>query len=88
MNINGLKITIIMVVCQEYHSARLIELTNGIVDVTIPFTKELLDLIILVLKLNTNFCNNLLKGGMFKFTNISEALLYLGQFINLLKPLL
>ena len=46
-----------------------------IVDVTIPFTNELSDSIILVLKLNTNFSNNSLKDGMFKFTNISEALL-------------
>ena len=52
-----------------------IELNNGIVDVTIPFTNELSDLIILVLKLNTNFRNNSLKDGMIKFTNISEALL-------------
>ena len=51
-----------------------IELSNGIVDVTIPFTNELSDSIILVLKLNTNVCNNLLKYVMFKFTNISEAL--------------
>ena len=32
-----------------------IELNNGIVDVTIPFTNELSHFIILVLKLNTNF---------------------------------
>ena len=52
-----------------------IELNNGIVDVTIPFTNELSDSIILVLKLNTNFRNNSLKDVMIKFTNISEALL-------------
>ena len=45
-------------------------------------------LIILVLKLNTNFCNNSLEDGMFKFTNISEELLYLGKFSNLLRSLL
>ena len=65
-----------------------IELNNGIVDVTIPFTNELSDSIILVLKLNTNFRNNSLKDGMFKFTNISEELLYLGKFSNLLRALL
>ena len=66
-----------------------IELNNSIVDVTKPFTNELSDSIILVLKLlNTNFRNNSLKDGMFKFTNISEALLYLGKFSNLLRPLL
>ena len=77
--------------CQEYHSTMQahIELSNGTVDVTIPFTNELLDSIILiVLKLSTNFRNNSLKDGMFKFTNISEALLYLGKFSNLLRPLL
>ena len=54
-----------------------IELNNGIVDVAIPFTEftELSDSIILVLKLNTNFRNNSLKDRMFRFTNISEALL-------------
>ena len=51
-----------------------IELNNDILDVTIPFTNELSDSIILVLKLNTNFRNNSLKDGMFNFTNISEAL--------------
>ena len=65
-----------------------IELNNDIVDVTIPFTNELSDSIILVLKLNTNFRNNSLKDEMFKFTNISEALLYFGKFSNLLRPLL
>ena len=41
----------------EYHSTGAhIELNNGILDVTIPF----INLIILVLTLNTNFCNNLL----------------------------
>ena len=64
------------------------ELNNGIVDVTILFTNELLDSIILVLKLNTNFRNKSLKDGMFKFTNISEALLYLEKLSNLLRPLI
>ena len=35
-----------------------IELNNGIVDVTMPFTNKLSDSIILVLKLNKNFRNN------------------------------
>ena len=64
------------------------ELNNGIVDVIIPFNNELLDSIILVLKLNTNFRNNSLKDGMFKFTNILAALLYLGKFSNLQRLLL
>ena len=38
-----------------------IKLNDGIVDVTIPFTNELSDSIILVLKLDTNFSNNSLK---------------------------
>ena len=65
-----------------------IELNNGIVDVTIQFIIELSDnsdSIILVLQLNTNLCNNLLKDGIFMFTNISDALLYLGKFSNLIK---
>ena len=74
-----------------------IELNNGIVDVTIPFSNELSDLIILVLKLNTKILrNNSLKDGMFRSTNISEALFILQQsvkfvfykFSNLLRPLL
>ena len=83
-------IIIIMGEYQEYHSTMQahIELNNDIVDVTIPFTNELSDSIILVLKLNTNFRNHSLKHGMFKFTNISEALLYFGKFSNLLRPLL
>ena len=64
------------------------ELNIGIVDVTISFTNELSDSIILILKLKTNFRKNSLKDGMFKLTNISEALLYLGKFSNLLRPLL
>ena len=68
----------------KYH----IELNSGIVDVTNTFTNELSDSIILVLKLVTNFRNNSLKDGMFKFTNVLEALLYLGMFSNLLRPLL
>ena len=48
-----------------------IELNNGIVDVTIPLTKELSDSIILVLKLDGNFRNKSLKDGIFKFTNNS-----------------
>ena len=77
------KITIIMGECQAH-----IELNDSIVDVTIPFTNELSDSIIFVLKLNANFRYNSLKDEMFKFTNISEALLYLGKFSNLLRPLL
>ena len=65
-----------------------IELNTSNVDVTIPFTNQLSDSIILVLKLNTSFRNNSLKDGMIKFTKISEVLLYLCQPNNLLRPLL
>ena len=82
------KLTIVMSVSRiSLHRAH-IELNNDIVDATIPSTNELSDSIILVLKLNTNFRNNALKDEIFKLTNISEALLYLGKFSNLLKPLL
>ena len=40
------------------------------------------------LKTKTDFRNGPPKDRMFKFTNISEALLYFGKFKNLLRPLL
>ena len=58
-------------------------LNNGVADLTIPFTKRLSEFIILLLKLNTNLRKSLPKDGMFKFTNISEVLLYLGKLSNL-----
>ena len=63
-------------------------LNNGTGDLTIPFTNELQESWILLLKLYTNFRNNSSKDGMFKLTNISEALLYSGRFNILLWPLL
>ena len=63
-------------------------LNNGVADLTIPFTIRLSEIIILLLKLNTNLSKSSPKDGMFKFTNISEALLYLGKLSNLLMPLL
>ena len=62
--------------------------SNGVADLTIPFTNRLSELIILLLKLNTNLRKSLPNDGMFKFTNISEALLYLGKLSNLLRALL
>ena len=63
-------------------------LNNGVADLTIPFTIRLSEIIILLLKLNTNLCKSSPKDGMFKFTNISEALLYLGKLSSLLRLLL
>ena len=63
-------------------------LNNGVADLTIPFTNMLSELIILLLKLNTNLRKSSPKDGMFKFTNISEAQLYLGKLSNFLGPLL
>ena len=65
-----------------------IELNNGFVDVAIPFTNELNSCQPQDIPLDTNFRNNSLKDGMFKFTSISEALIYLGKFRNPLRPLL
>ena len=54
-------------------------LINGVANLTIPFTNRLSEFIILLLKLNTNLLKSSPKDGMFKFTNISEALLYFGK---------
>ena len=69
-----------------YHAHIL--LNNGAADITIPFTNRLSESIILHLKLKTNLRKSLQKDRMFKFTNISEALLYLGNLSNLLRSLL
>ena len=58
------------------HQAHIL-LNNGVADLTIPFTNSLSEFIILLLKLNTNLRKSSPKDGMFKFTNISEALLCL-----------
>ena len=63
-------------------------LNNDVADLTISFTIKLSEFIILLLKLNTNLRKSSAKDGMFKFTNNSEALLYLGKISNLLRPLL
>ena len=68
------------------HQAHIL-LNNGGADLAIPFTIRLSKCIILLLKLNTNLRKSSPKDRMFKFTNISEALLYLGKFSNLLRPL-
>ena len=67
------------------HQAHIL-LNNGAADLAIPFTNQLSEFIILLLKLNTNLRKSSLKNGMFKFTNISEALLYLSKLSNLLRP--
>ena len=69
------------------HQAHIL-LNNGVVNLTIPFTNRLSEFIILLLKLNTNLHKSSPKDGMYKFTNISEALLYLGKLSNPLRPLL
>ena len=64
-------------------------LKDGVADLTIPFTNGLSEFIILLLKLNTNLRKSSPKDGMFRFTNISGALFYLGKLGNLkLSPLL
>ena len=69
------------------HQAHILP-NNGAAELTIPFTNKLSEFIILLLKLNTNLRKSSPKDGMFRLTNISEALLYLGKLINLLSPLL
>ena len=63
-------------------------LNNGVADLTILFTNRLSELLILLLKLNTNLRKSSPKHRLFKFTNTSEALFYLGRLNNLLRPLL
>ena len=58
------------------HQAHVL-LNNGVADLTIPFTNRLSKFIIQLLKLNTNLRKSSPKNSMFKFPNISEALLYL-----------
>ena len=60
------------------HQAHIL-LNNGVADLTIPFTERLSEIIILLLKLKTNLRKSSPKDGILKFTNISEALLYLGK---------
>ena len=60
------------------HQAHIL-LNIGVAHFTIPFTNRLSEIIILFLKLNTNLHKSSPKDGMFKFTNILEALLYLGN---------
>ena len=60
-----------------------IELSNGIIDVTIPFTNELSDSIILVLKLNTIFCISVVN---FVSTSFSNHTIIADQFFKSLLP--
>ena len=64
------------------HQAHIL-LNKGVADLTIPFTNSLSEFIILLLKLNSNLRKSSPNDGMFKFTNISEALLYLGKLRDL-----
>ena len=70
------------------HQAHIL-LNNGVADLTIPLANRLSELIILLLKLNINLRKSspIHVDGMFKFTNISEALLYLDKLSNLLRLL-
>ena len=61
---------------------------NSVADLILPFTNRFSELIILLLKLNTNLRKISPKDGMFKFFNISDALIYLSKLSNLLRPLL
>ena len=56
-----------------------IVLNNGLADLTILFTNRLSEFIILFIKVSTNLRKSLPKDGMFRFANISEALLYFGS---------
>ena len=62
------------------HQAHIL-LNKGVADLTIPLNNKLSEFIILLLKLNTNLCKSLPKDGIFIFTNISEALLYLCKIV-------
>ena len=54
---------------KSFHQAHIL-LKNGAGDLTISFTNRLSEVLILLLKLNTNLRKNSPKDGMFKFTNI------------------
>ena len=69
------------------HRAHIL-LNNGVADLTIQLTNMLSEFIILFSKLNRNLRKSLPKDGMFKYTNISEALLYLGKLSNVVRSLL
>ena len=51
-------------------------LNNGVADFVIPHTNKLSDFIILFMKLTTNLRNSSPKYGLFRFTNMTKALLY------------
>ena len=65
------------------HQAHILP-NNGATDMTIPLTNELSELILLLLKQKQIFSNSKSKDGMFRFTNISETLLYSGKLSNFL----
>ena len=62
------------------HQAHIL-LNNGVADLTILLNNKLSEFIILLLKLNTNLRKKLPKDGIFIFTNISVALLFLGKIV-------